>query len=83
VDIIGTAKSEDYKKAFDKLKNSNTDSVIAILTPQSMSEPEKTAKEIVSFSKFKSIIALFLGRDSVKEAKKILKENNILCLDDL
>jgi acetyltransferase len=83
VDIIGTAKSEDYKNALNKLKKSNNDSIIVILTPQTMSQPEKTAEEIVSFSKFKPVIALFLGRNSIKNAKKILKENGILCLDDL
>lgn len=83
IDLIGTALAEDYKNAFDKLKNSNVNSVIAILTPQSMSQPEKTAEEIVKFSKFKPIIALFLGRNSIKKARQILIKNRISCFTNI
>lgn len=83
IDLIGTALAEDYKGAFNKLKNSGIDSVIAVLTPQSMSQPEETAQEIIKFSKFKPIIALFLGRNSIKTAKKILEKNKIPCFTDL
>jgi len=83
VDLLGTALAEDYRKAFEKLKGSNVDSVIAILTPQSMSEPEKTADEIIKFSKHKSIIALFLGRKSVQKARQMLEKNRIQCFSDI
>ncbi len=83
IDLIGTALAEDYKRAFNKLKNSGIDSVIAVLTPQSMSQPEETAREIIKFSKFKPIIALFLGRNSIKIAKQILEKNKIPCFTDL
>ncbi len=83
IDLIGTALAEDYKNAFDKLKNLDIDSVIAILTPQSMSQPEKTAEEIVKFSKFKPTIALFLGRNSIKKAKQILIKNRIPCFTNI
>ena len=83
IDLLGTARAEDYKNAFNNLKNSDTDSVVVILTPQTMSEPEKTAEEIVKFSKFKDITAVFLGRDSVKKAEEILKKNKIPCFTDI
>jgi len=83
IDLLGTALAKDYKNIFDKLKKSDIDSVIAILTPQAMSQPEETAQEIVRFSKYKPIIALFLGRNSVNKAKSMLQKNKIKCFIDV
>ena len=84
IDLLGTATAKDYETALNKLKNQNFyDSVIVILTPQKMSESEKTAKEIVEFSKTKSVIACFLGGDSVKKAKELLEKNNVPCFNNL
>jgi acyl-CoA synthetase (NDP forming) len=83
IDLLGTATAENYRDTFDNLKESETDSVIAILTPQSMSQPEETAEEIVKFSKSKNVIAVFLGRNSIKKAEEILNKNKILCLTDI
>ncbi|MCK5043962.1 CoA-binding protein [Candidatus Pacearchaeota archaeon] len=84
IDLIGTALAKDYELALEKLKKAKFDgSIIVILTPQKMSEPEKTAKAIIKFAKDKSIIACFLGGNSVKKAKEILEKNNILCVDKL
>jgi acyl-CoA synthetase (NDP forming) len=82
-DLIGTALAKDYKKALNKLKNSDIDSVLAILTPQSMSQPKETAEEIVKFSRFKPVTTLFLGRNSIKKAEKILKKNKVPCFTNI
>jgi acyl-CoA synthetase (NDP forming) len=75
-DILGTATAKDYKSALNRIK-ANYDSIIIILTPQMMSEPEKTAC-ILAESKFKhKIVACFLGKNSIEEAIKILQENGI------
>ena len=80
IDILGTASSKDYKKTFDKIKKLKSyDVIITILTPQRMSEPEQTAREIVKLSKTKKVIAYFLGDRSVHKAKRILEENKIAC----
>ena len=83
IDLIGTALAKDYRRVLNKLKNSKIDSVIVILTPQAMSQPEKTAEEIIEFSKFKPITALFLGENSVKRAKEILKKKKIPCFTNI
>ena len=49
---------------------------LIILTPQKMSEPEKTAKVITKF-KHKKPIVLFLGEKSIKSAIQILKNKKI------
>ncbi|MBA7675465.1 Peptidyl-lysine N-acetyltransferase Pat [subsurface metagenome] len=79
IDLIGTALAEDYQIALKRLKNRNYDSIIVVLTPQSMSEPEKTAEVLVKLPIKKKIIACFLGKKSVTKAKQILEKNNIPC----
>ncbi len=75
-DLLGTAKAKDYQKEINKPLQKNQ-KIVLILTPQSMSEPEKTAKIISESKNKKAIIALFLGNSSIKSALKILKENKI------
>lgn len=82
IDILGDADSKNYKKALDKIKKINFDILIIILTPQTMSEPEKTAKEITKFSKKKKVLACFLGEKSIKKAIPILKKSNIKVLEN-
>lgn len=75
IDLLGTALAKDYEKILNKLKNRNC-SFVVILTPQKMSEPEKTAAVISKF-KNKNIFAVFLGGKSIKRAEAILKSNKI------
>lgn len=83
IDLLGTAIAENYRDTFDNLKESGTDSVVVILTPQSMSQPKETAEEIIKFSKFKNVIAVFLGRNSIKKAEEILNKSKIPCFTDI
>ncbi len=78
IDLLGTALAKDYELALEKR---NYDLVIVILTPQRMSEPEKTA-EVLSHYKGK-VIALFLGANSIKKAKAILNKSKIPCITDI
>ncbi len=79
IDILGTASGSDYFNAFEKIKDRDFDSIIVILTPQSMSEIKKTAEVIAGFKNRinNQIIALFLGKKSMKEANNIFEENKI------
>jgi len=79
IDLIGTASAKDYESALNRLKKKFYDLAIVILTPQRMSEPEKTAKAIVKFSKTNSVIACFLGECSIKKAKEIFDKNKVPC----
>lgn len=82
IDVLGTAKAEDYKKAFQKIKKLPTE-VAVILTPQSMSEPKETASAIAELAKDKKVIAIFLGRNSVENAIDVLEENKIPFFRDI
>ncbi len=75
-DLLGTATSKDYYRALHRITQ-EYDRIIVIFTPQMMSEPIETAKEII-LSRYKhKIIALFLGKKSLQESIKLLEDYNI------
>ncbi|MEK9130193.1 MAG: acetate--CoA ligase family protein [Patescibacteria group bacterium] len=80
IDIIGDAKADRYKIALEAiLKDKNVSIVLVFLTPQKMTEPEKTAEIIVYFFKKykKPIFTCFFGQKNVECAIKILEKNKI------
>ncbi len=77
IDILGTATPEDYKKTIDESKGYSN--IIVILTPQTMSQPEKTAKVLATSKQKEKITAFFLGDKSIQKAKNILKRAGIAC----
>ena len=77
IDILGTATPKDYKETLEKLKGYH--SIVVILTPQTMSQPEETAKILAKSEQKEKIIAFFLGDKSVQKAKNILRRANIPC----
>jgi acyl-CoA synthetase (NDP forming) len=80
LDLLGTASGSDYFNTLEKLKTKDFfDSIIVILTPQSMSEVRKTAEAIGEFKRQfkKSVVALFLGGKFVKEADKIFEQYDV------
>ena len=78
IDILGTATAQDYGKYLDKLfDKKNFSTLLIILTPQSMAEPEETAYKIAQFKRYKKVITLFLGDKSVSNAKTILEKYGI------
>lgn len=80
VDVIGDAKADRYNLAVtESLKDDNVDAVFVILTPQSMTEIELIAQEIVDVSKnnSKPIYTSFMGATDVASGIRILEKNNI------
>lgn len=80
VDILGDADTKRYSDAINIcLADDNVDAVLAILTPQAMTDPVGVAKEIISIAKktHKVIMASWMGEDSVAEAHELLYKENI------
>jgi acetyltransferase len=80
IDILGDALSDRYELALTTaLNDENVDSVLCILTPQAMTEIEKTALIIANYSNKtdKSVIACFMGMASLGPALEILKRSNV------
>lgn len=80
VDIVGDADAKRFKIAADIiLKDKNLSNLIVILTPQTSTEVEKTAKSIVRLKKKfnKSIVASFIGGNAIGKGVQILEKGGI------
>ncbi len=80
VDVLGDAVGEVYEKTLNVLsEDKNTDAILLLLTPQSMTEPVETARAVVNLRKKtdKAIVVSLMGRDLVAEGVKLLRDNKI------
>ncbi len=80
VDILGDALAKHYEAVADiLLKDPNVQSLIVILTPQAMTEIERTAEAIARVSKKskKPILACFMGKAHISSGVAILKRHGI------
>lgn len=80
VDVLGDARAKRVAKATQiVLEDQNTDAVLVILTPQAMTNPDSTAREISTLASTsnKPILAAWLGGQSMHEADNILVEAGI------
>jgi len=80
VDVLGDARAKRIAKATQiVLADTGVDAVLVILTPQAMTSPNATAKEIslLAANTRKPILAAWLGGQSMHEADDILVENGI------
>lgn len=81
VDILGDAVSERYRLSLEKvLADENTDSVIVLLTPAAVTEPEDTADVIIELRKKypqKPLFAIFMGGKTLEKARQKIIEQHI------
>ncbi|NTW13999.1 MAG: CoA-binding protein [Candidatus Moranbacteria bacterium] len=84
IDLLGDARSDRYRLALDLAAGDhNVDSVLVILTPQSMTEAEATAEAIIEVRDRygKPVIAVFSGGDRVETGRSILRKSGISVFD--
>ena len=80
VDVLGDAVGETYQKTLDVLVNDvNTDALLVLLTPQSMTEIRKTAHAVVHSHYYgqKPVLASFMGQETVHPGMKIMQEAGV------
>jgi acetyltransferase len=80
VDILGDAAPERYAQALDIVaKDPNADGMLVILTPQSMTDPTKTAEQLKPYAKIegKPVIASWMGGTEVAAGEEILNRAGI------
>lgn len=80
VDVIGDATSGRYAAVLEQAaKDPNVDAMLVILTPQAMTDMEKTAEAIISTARTtdKPIITSFMGEKRVRAAIDMLKDASI------
>jgi acetyltransferase len=83
IDILGDADPERYSKSLEiALKDPNSDGMLIVLTPQAMSDPTKTAEDVVEQLKTtpvkgKPILASWMGGQEVAAGEAILNRASI------
>jgi len=83
-DLGGDASALRFEKMIEILeKVPDLDSIIIIITPQAVTELEKTAKVISKFrSSSKPIVATFLGGQKIKKAVRLLSKAHVPHFED-
>ena len=80
VDVLGDAKADRYKFVIEKvIEDPNVDTVLIILTPQTMTEIEKTAEVITEISNHtdKPIVTSFMGGKRIENSLKIMCQRKV------
>jgi acetyltransferase len=84
VDIIGDASAERYAKTLEVvLEDNDIHSVLVLLTPTAMADPEAVARHIVERAKErrKPIMTALMGKMKVQTARKLLQEHAVPSYD--
>ncbi|MFN7992665.1 MAG: bifunctional acetate--CoA ligase family protein/GNAT family N-acetyltransferase [Bryobacteraceae bacterium] len=80
IDVLGDASPERYAKAAEiAAKDPNSDGLLVVLTPQSMTDPTQTAEQLKPYAKLegKPILASWMGGSDVSAGEAILNRCNI------
>lgn len=84
VDLLGDAGPELYAHTLDVLeKDEGVNGILAILTPQDMTDSTGTAERILSTRKCKEkpLLTSWMGGEAVKEGKELLLNAGIPCFE--
>ncbi len=80
VDILGDASPETFGKAVEIVsRDPNSDGLLVILAPQSMTDPTATAQQLTRFAQLghKPILASWMGGAQVAAGENLLNRANI------
>jgi acetate---CoA ligase (ADP-forming) len=82
MDLIGDAQPIDYRTALTVLQDDkNVDLLYVLLTPQSMTDPDRVADIIVDLNSRLPILCSFMGGTAVSHARRHLREHGIVEFD--
>jgi acetyltransferase len=80
IDVLGDADPDRYSYAAEHLlRDPSIDAVLAVLTPQAMTQPTRTAEKLafVALQSKKPVLASFMGGQAMEEAVKLLSERGV------
>jgi len=80
IDLRGDAPADSYLAALEALlAEPDVDAILALFTPQAVSEPERTARVLISVSKGakKPILAVYMGGLAVSRATDMLEKARV------
>lgn len=84
IDVLGDANAERFTQGVKlAVQDPNTDGVLALLTPQAMTESSATAAQLAGIAKDlgKPLLASWMGGAAVEEGKQILNRAGITTFD--
>jgi acetyltransferase len=84
IDILGDATPERYRKTVEICASDpNIQGILVLLTPQAMTNPTETARQLVPFAKLgkRPILATWMGGVAVRRGQEILDEAGIPTFD--
>ncbi|HTB21782.1 MAG TPA: bifunctional acetate--CoA ligase family protein/GNAT family N-acetyltransferase [bacterium] len=84
VDVLGDADPERFARAVEfAAKDPDNDAVLAILTPQAMTDPEETARRVavLAGTGHKPLFASWMGGTGMQGARDILSRAGLPCFD--
>ena len=79
IDILGDSPAERYAKALEiAAADPNADGLLAILTPQAMTDPTQTAEALKPYAKLgKPVLACWMGGSGILAGESILDQAGI------
>lgn len=80
IDILGDADPKRYAQSLETAgRDKNSDGLLVILTPQDMTEPTETARELAPYahSTGKPVLASWMGGETISIGESILNEADI------
>lgn len=80
IDILGDAGPDRYAQALEIAgKDPNSDGLLVILTPQAMTDPTETARQLMPYARVgdKPVLASWMGGDETAEGEALLNQANI------
>ena len=83
-DVLGDAVASKFKRALNHLAGNNkTDAILVIISPQTNTQLDLTAKYIVEQFKnsSKPIVVSLLGGDSIQSATEILRKGGVATIE--
>jgi acetyltransferase len=84
LDILGDADAKRYARTLEvTAKDPNVDGFLTILTPQAMSDPTSTARELQPYAKIpgKPVLASWMGGETVEPGERMLDQAGIPTFD--
>ncbi len=84
IDLLGDATPERYRLAVETcLKDQHVQGLLVLLTPQAMTDPTETARQLTPFARAsgKPLLACWLGGAGVQAGRDVLAQSSIPTFD--
>ena len=78
IDVLGDATDRRFSEVLDiVMEDEGVDSVLVVLTPQAVTDPQKIAETIASKKTKKPVLASFIGGKRMTGGVRVLRDSNI------